>query len=870
MNLLKGIKIKKGNIKFKFNNNELIIENLSNNAGAIVFSKMIRLGNRPIKFISNVKILKGECCDFKLLNVKLRVTNTLVPNEIIYESNTNKFVFFGISIRPNSKVVVKSASLEFINQEEKEKQIDKYFKGDTLLICPGYPSWQDKYNCAFIHTRVKEYKKLSMNIDVAHVNDQFISKTIFSDFEGIDVIRTGFSDIRKILRKKKYKRILIHFFNERHAQILDSLDLSDTQLYFYLHGAETLYWDWPLITSPYFSEYKEISSKNKKLFYIRDEIIKKYNKLPNVHWMFVTPWTRKRSEELLNIKYNNSDIIPCYVDNKIFNYTKKTSELRKKIFVLRPFKNVNTYATDIDILVILELSRRKIFKDLEFDIYGSGEMFDIITTPVKKFKNVHLHNEFLTHDQISKMHKEHGIGLFATRYDSQAISCCESALSGCVVVSTDNPGIKQEIYEKYNTLCHQENYKEYADVIERLYNNPDEFLKISESMSKDINNIYNYEKTIGKELKIFDENKNNQVLKIKEANKTPLLTVLIPAYNVSSYIEHTIFSLLNNKYSNLLEILIINDGSKDDTFKLAKKWEKITKGKNRSIVRVIDKENGGHGSVLNIGIKEAKGKYFRILDGDDTFDFYNFEIFVEKLMKTNVDLVLTELVNDYEITNTTYRNKFYSMLKEDIVYHFEDLCYEGYGFDEWAPVLSTATYKTEKLRIDEIKLTEKMPYDDMEFNLLALRYVDTVQYYGLYVYNYLLGRPGQSVSDSALKRNCDKHMAITMSIIDKYENLNDISKIRKDFLKKKIVYNMISSQYIIASEYFLTGKKFRIFNNYLKKYPDLYKDILNECGRNNTISKRKLKLHRIFNGYDIFLLKILTKIKNIIRNLVRK
>lgn len=872
MNLLKnGIKIKKGDLKIQNKKDGLYIENFSNKPGVVVFSNILRLNNNVIKFDSRVDVLDGIGCDFKLLNIKFKVINTFTPNEIIYESSTNKRAFFGISVRPNSVVLIKKINLEISKQDEKNNQIKKYFKGDTLLICPGYPSYQDKYNCAFIHTRVKEYKRLNMNIDIAHVNDEFLSKTIFSNFEGINVIRTGFSDIRKVLRNKKYKKILIHFFNERHAQILDSLNLIDTQLYFYLHGAETLYWDWPLITTPYFSEYKEISDKDKKLFYLRDEIIRKYNNLTNVHWMFVTPWTKQRSEELLNIKYKNSDIIPCYVDDKIFNYTKKDPELRKKIFILRPFKNVATYATDIDVLVILELSRRKIFKDLEFDIYGSGEMFDIVTEPVKKFENVHLHNEFLTHTQISEMHKKHGIGLFATRYDSQAISCCEAALSGCVVVSTNNPGIKQEIYEKYNTLCNQENYKEYADVIERLYNNPSEFLKISESMSKDINNIYNYDKTIGKELKIFEKNEKENVLKLKEPNKNPILTVLIPAYNVSEYIDSTIFSLLNNKYAHELEILVINDGSRDETYKLAKRWEKFTIGSNRSIVRVIDKKNGGHGSVINLGIKEAKGKYLRILDGDDTFDFYNFELFIEKLKKSKADLILTDLVNDYEITNTINRNNFYSMLKENVTYHFEDLCYEGYGFDEWAPVLSTSTYKTEKLKIDEIKLTEKMPYDDMEFNLLALRYIDTVEYYKLYVYNYLLGRPGQSVSDSALKRNCDKHRIITMSIIDKYEKLsNNISNIRKRFLKNKIVCNMINSQYVICSEYFVTGKKFRTFNKLLKKYPELYKDALDLCDKANTISKRKLKIHRIFNGYDILPLSIYNKIKKIMKSLVRK
>lgn len=864
MNLnINQLRFKKGkNLILKSTKDGLNITNNSNNKGFIVFIKPIFLNRKTLRFSSTVEVTSGKGCEFKLLNIKMRVMSSFEPNEIIYESNTTKFSIFGITVFPNSKMIIKDINADIVTDEEKDKKINNFFSSSSLLICPGYPSDRDKYNCAFIHTRVKEYKKLNIGIDIAHVNDQYNTKTVFSNFEGINVIRIGFNDIRKVLRSKKYNRILIHFFNERHAQILDSLNLSETKLYFYLHGAETLYWDWPKITTGYFKPYEEISKKNKELFYLRDKIIKKYNNLSNVHWMFVTPWTKHHSEELLNIKYKNSDIIPCYVDSNIFKYTKKDPALRKKIFVIRPFRNVSTYAIDIDVKVILELSRRKIFKDLEFDIYGDGEMFEILTYPLKQFSNVNLHKEFLSHRQISEMHKSHGIGLFATRYDSQAISCCESALSGCVVVSTNNPGITQEIYPKYNTLCDQENYIQYADVIERLYNNPEEYLQISKSMSEDIQKLYSYENTIGKELEIFkkDDKNKSRILKFKNELENPILTVLIPAYNVSEYLDHTIYSLLNQKNSNKIEILVVNDGSTDNTLDIAKKWENITRTDNGSIVKVINKQNGGHGSTINVGIKQAKGKYFRILDGDDTFDSQQFEEFINILEKENSDLILTDLVNDYALTNTRYYNKFYNSLKPEIEYNFDDLCYKGYGFKDWGPVLSTSTYKTEKLREKPFKLTEKIPYDDMEFNFFSIMHVDKVKYYPMYIYNYLLGRPNQSVSDSVLKNKCDKHEIMTINLIKHYNCLKEISFQKQNYLKNNIVLNMIATHYLICADYFRTGKKFRKFDKIMKKYPNFYNEVLCYCDQSNIISSKKIKILRKSKGFIVFPLKVFKKI----------
>ena len=110
-----------------------------------------------------------------------------------------------------------------------------------------------------------------------------------------------------------------------------------------------------------------------------------------------------------------------------------------------------------------------------------------------------------------------------------------------------------------------------------------------------------------------------------------ILTIVIPAYNVAHYLEKTLDSLVGCKHVALLDIIIINDGSTDCTEEIAKSYTASHSGS----VRYISKENGGHGSGINVGIKEAKGLYFKILDSDDILSRYGLHHLLDVIKKQN-------------------------------------------------------------------------------------------------------------------------------------------------------------------------------------------------------------------------------------------
>ena len=848
-NLIKtnGIKIRKNKSK------EIEVINNSNKKGYIIFLKLID-SHKMKKIVSKINVVSGKQPEIKILSKKLKVIESVDFNCDTYLEIEHSKVFIGLTISPGTHFILKELKYEI---DTKEDYIETNFKGEILLISPGYPTDNDRYNCAFIHPRVQAYKKEGYNIDVAVVNELYINKTVKDKYEGINITKTGYNDIRKLLQVKKYKKILIHFFNEKYAQILDASDINETNIYLFLHGSDTMYWDWPKMSAKYFEQKAEISPELLKTFKERDEIIKRYNEKENVKWVFVADYTKVNSEKLLNIKFKNSCVIPCNIDENAFQYEEKDAEQRKKICMIRKFHNVNTYSIDINVRTILELSKRPYFKDLEFSIYGDGEMHDVLLEPLKQFENVHIFKRFLSHDEMGKMYRENGIALFATRYDSQAVASLEAAISGCVVLTSKNVGVTQFIDEKIGTYCETEDFKEYADMIEEMYYNPEIFLRKSKQMHKSIKATCNYDKTIKKDLELLREPTIIKEEKYPKAQKQPLLTIAIPSYNVEKFLNVAVKSLINNNpYVDKLEILIIDDGSIDKTAEIGKKLEKLTTVENSSIVKIITKKNGGHGSTINEGIKLAKGKYFRLMDGDDYFITKEFVKLLRILETEDTDIILTIYIADYAISGYKEVMCGYEFMVPGIKYDLDFMHYEGYGFENWGPLLSTATYKTENLKKANFKIDEKCFYVDMEYNYMGYTNSKNVVYYPFNIYNYYLGRAGQSNSKEGFKKNWYHHETVCLRLIKEYEKDKDnLTEGKKNYILNRLIIPIAKMQYDIAIEYFNTKKQFISYDEKLKKYPDFY--------NMTAIAGKRVKLHRKTKGYLIkidLLIKVIIKI----------
>lgn len=370
------------------------------------------------------------------------------------------------------------------------------------VVVPNYPSKNDMYLCAFIHSRVKAYLQAGIDLDVLWVWDDCIDFECY-DVEGVHVTKLTPASLEQYLIDGEYSACFLHFFDLRYSSVVTSERLSNTKFFLWAHNPETRYWDWPLFVTPYFSQPPKLTAEQIEDFSTRDRVITALNEQANVEWVFVSRTLKERSEKLIGIKFNRAHVIPNLVDETVFTKKRRWGSKRRSVIVVRPFKNCNTYAIDIDVATIVELSKRPCFRRMQFDIYGHGCMFESLTEPVKEFPNVHLHNTFLTQAELKNAFENHGIALFATRFDSQGVAMCEAAMSGMPVVSSDIDAANNFLPNSNGLLCDVENPTSYADAIEKLVKNRRYYKECATACRGKVYEQCSRAKTVDKEIALF-------------------------------------------------------------------------------------------------------------------------------------------------------------------------------------------------------------------------------------------------------------------------------------------------------------------------------------------------------------------------------
>lgn len=222
-----------------------------------------------------------------------------------------------------------------------------------------------------------------------------------------------------------------------------------------------------------------------------------------------------------------------------------------------------------------------------------------------------------------------------------------------------------------------------------------------------------------------------------------LLTIVIPTYNMQDYLNRCLDSLVvKPELMNLLEVLVINDGSKDNSSAIGHECEV----RFPNTFRVIDKENGNYGSCVNRGLAEAQGKYIKILDADDWFDTKEFELYIQKLKGfEDVDMILTPY-------NSVFQNSGTKRLETKNIP--EGTAFDFNTFDKLSFYpMHMVTYRTEMLRGIGYFQTEGISYTDTEWAIMPQYAIKRFAFFPYVVYQYMVGREGQTVSPNIMIRN---------------------------------------------------------------------------------------------------------------------
>ena len=277
-----------------------------------------------------------------------------------------------------------------------------------------------------------------------------------------------------------------------------------------------------------------------------------------------------------------------------------------------------------------------------------------------------------------------------------------------------------------------------------------------------------------------------------------ILSIIIPTYNMEKYLERCLSSLIvdDNELMHALDILVIIDGATDKSAEIALNYQKQYPG----TFRVIEKENGNYGSCINRGLKEATGKYIKILDADDTFDTTNFKEFVLLLQHTEADCVISAMTQVTEDGNVC-ENVHFDLPTSDY-FTLDDL--GSAAVSMWMHCVCLLTDNIRKINYHQ---SEGISYTDQEWIGLPVSTCRKIIYYPKVVYLYLVGREGQTVDPIVWEKNFWQEIKGMQVMLKQRRTLYDgCSAAGKRYFETRILTRLAT----IYRNYFL---KFRGYNN---------------------------------------------------------
>ncbi len=293
-----------------------------------------------------------------------------------------------------------------------------------------------------------------------------------------------------------------------------------------------------------------------------------------------------------------------------------------------------------------------------------------------------------------------------------------------------------------------------------------------------------------------------------------LLTVVVPSYNASKYLDFNLRSFLEPSVPEKLEVIVVDDGSTDATAQIADAYHE----KYPEIIRVIHKENGGHGSGINAGLKAATGKYFKVVDADDWVDHEALERLLDYIASSDArdaDVDITQAqtqvcvkVKASSCPDVIYNNYYWRLTDEkkspdayerkaEFTEPFSGVEYRKvYDFEAIADrcyvKMHNMTIRTAILREHQIHIDEHCYYVDMEYILYPMPYVETIAFLPEFLYQYQIGRQGQSMDPSKMQRNATQYDHVLASIYAYYDaHCREI----KQPNRKKYINRLISRFY---------------------------------------------------------------------------
>ena len=251
-----------------------------------------------------------------------------------------------------------------------------------------------------------------------------------------------------------------------------------------------------------------------------------------------------------------------------------------------------------------------------------------------------------------------------------------------------------------------------------------------------------------------------------------MISVVIPVYNAESHISRCIDTVLAQSFSDL-EIIIVDDGSKDRTAEIADRFA----AEYPTRVKAIHQENGGHGEAVNTGLAYATGQYFKVVDSDDWVNekaYAEILSFLETVVSEDreLDMLISNFVYEKEGVKRKKVMKYTRAIPEKQFLTWDEI----HGFTRGHYILMhSVIYRTQMLKDCGLKLPAHTFYVDNIFVYQPLPHVKTMYYLDVNFYRYFIGREDQSVNERVLMSRIDQQLKVT-DIVSGCVNLDEVKE----------------------------------------------------------------------------------------------
>ena len=290
----------------------------------------------------------------------------------------------------------------------------------------------------------------------------------------------------------------------------------------------------------------------------------------------------------------------------------------------------------------------------------------------------------------------------------------------------------------------------------------------------------------------------------------PKVSIIVPFYNVGRYMEKCLNSLVNQTLEDI-EIILVNDGSQDNSYQIAKEFQEKYPNK----IKCYEKTNGGLGDARNFGINYATGEYIAFLDSDDYVDVTMYEEMYEKAKQEDADMVECDFLWEYpnkkkQDIGTEYSNQNEMLQKARVV--------------AWNKLIKTEIYKNHP----EARFSVGLRYEDVEGFYKILPYIKKVSYVKKCFIHYVQ-IPG-SISNTQNKRN-GEIFTVLENVIDYYKENNLYNQFRVEI-------EYIYTRYLLCSSFLRIAKI---------KDKDIKKELLDKTWENLNSRYPNWKKNKILN-----------------------